>query len=125
MKKVNIKFKDYYDGSIFQIEIIDEVNIKDYKFINFSGEKSSEAIFNFYKNNMMQGQKITDRNLGYRFINSTGFFENGWKTWKAFKEEWNKIILYKYDIVDEYLIIEPTNIKFNDEIFKNNNVLHV
>lgn len=125
MTQTNIKFKGYYDICSFSINIEDDVDLTEYEYIKFSNDKSAISIFNFYKNEMMQGEKITSLNLGHSFIKLTGFYENKKPSWKKFKEEWNNIIIYHYEIKDNYLIIEPLNIQSNNDIIKNNKVLSV
>ena len=105
---MEFKFNGYPENSYFELDI-DKSNLKDYKFIMFTSDAARKEMFKFYKHEMQQGNKITEHNLGYRFIDATGFYD----FYKGKKPSWTKFeqfcpsIVYKFDMVNNSVILTP------------------
>ena len=112
-------FKGYFDIATFQIELNDNFNFNNYKYINLYSVNAQKIIYRFYKNEMQQGESINAPNIGQSYIRQSGFYEFYPKraSWKNFKDFCPRI-LYSFEIFDNTIWLEPVNIKENNSIYK-------
>lgn len=112
-------FKNYYEDCSFEIKVDDNIDITQYKFIRFVSLQAQKAVFNFYKEEMQQGNKITTLNLGYSFIKGTGFFDvyPSNSSWATFKKHFNSIVLYTFEMSEDAIWLSPIHINQNNEIY--------
>lgn len=68
-------FNGYFDISGFELEINSNVDFSNYEYIIFSSSDSQKKVFNFYKEEMQQGNPIKIDNLGKQFIALSGFYD--------------------------------------------------
>lgn len=120
-KIMKFNFKGYFDVPCFDLEINADISINSYKYIQFTHEESQKIVFNYYKEEMQQGNGIKVKNLGYEFIRLTGFYDIFPKkpSWEKFKKEFCPIILYTFEIKDDIILLTPINVNENNKIFQN------
>lgn len=113
-------FNGYFDVSGFELEINSNVDFSNYEYVIFSSSESQKKVFNFYKEEMQQGNPINTDNLGKQFIALTGFYDMFPKrpSWGKFKNEICPIIIYSYVIKNNTVLLTPINLKDNNEIIK-------
>lgn len=120
-------FKGYFDIATFQLELNKSINFNEYKYINFSSTYTQQIVYNFYKEEMQQGERINSPNLGQKYIRQCGFYDIYPKraSWEKFKKEVCPIILYSFEIINNTIWLDPINIKENNNIFQyyNNQIL--
>ncbi len=118
MKRFN--FKDYFDVCCFELDINPDINFENYEYITFTNIESQKKVFNYYKEEMQQGEPINAGNIGKSFIAMTGFYDIFPKrpSWKKFKEEICPIILYEFSIENDVVLLTPININDNNHIFR-------
>ena len=109
MKKIRVKLKEWYDCT-FDIYIKDDVKLEGYRYINFSKDESLKKLLNFYRYEIMQGEKITSIN-GRKHIETTGYFDNKKRySWKDFENDFLPVVLYNYFITDDIITIGPIRV---------------
>ena len=108
-----------YDIATFQLELNNNINLNNYKYVNFNSTNIQKTIFNFYKHEMQQGECINAHNLGQSYIKQCGFYEFYPKraSWEKFKDFCPRI-LYSFEIFDNTIWLESVNIKENNSIYK-------
>ena len=113
-------FNGYFDVSGFELEINSNVDFSNYEYIIFSSSDSQKKVFDFYKEEMQQGNQINTDNLGKQFIALTGFYDMFPKkpSWNKFKKEICPIIIYSYVMKNNKVLLTPINLKDNNEIIK-------
>lgn len=112
-------FKGYFDIATFQVELNNNFNFNNYKYINFSSSNAQKIIFRFYKNEMQQGESINAHNLGQSYIRQSGFYDLYPKrsSWEKFKR-FCPFILYSFEIYDNTIWLTPISINENNQIYK-------
>ncbi len=118
---IKFNFKGYFEISGFYLEINSEINFNDFEYISFASKEAQKHVFNFYKNELQQGNPIKTNNLGKKYIALSGFYDMYPKkpSWKCFKNDICPIILYSYEIDDNgSVILMPLDIRNNNELFK-------
>lgn len=121
---MKFNFKNYFDNSGFNLEINSDINFNDFEYISFSSNESQKKVFNFYKDELQQGNSIKTDNLGKEYIALSGFYDMYPKkpSWNKFKNEICPIILYDYEIDDNgTIILTPLDIRNNNDLFKTKN----
>ena len=111
-----IRIKGYYPCSTFEVTEVKKQNKPNFKYFRFSSPVNSKKIFEFYKEEMQQGYKPYEANMGRTIIAQTGFFERGYKHWNEFKQFHTQIV-YRFEKIDDKLLeIDPLNIKDSEQI---------
>ena len=121
---MKFNFKNYFDNCGFNLEINSDINFNDFEYISFSSNESQKKVFNFYKDELQQGNSIKTDNLGKEYIALSGFYDMYPKkpSWNKFKNEICPIILYSYEIDDNgTIILMPLDIRNNNDLFKTKN----
>ena len=106
---MKFKFKGYNENFYFELNLDDSIKLKDNGFIRFISDDARKKVFKFYKYEMQQSNKITEHNLGYGFIDATGFYDlykNKRPSWTKF-EQFCPSIVYKYNVVNDSVILDP------------------
>lgn len=124
MKKIRVKLKEWYDCT-FDIYIKDDVKLEGYRYINFSKDESLKKLLNFYRYEIMQGEKITSIN-GRRHIEATGYFDNKKRySWKDFENDFLPVVLYNYCITYDIITIDPIRLNCSQNKIDSNYILSV
>ena len=118
---MRFNFNGYFEISGFELKINSDISMDGYKYIVFSSAEAQKAIFNFYKEEMQQGQGINVPNAGRSYIEQTGFYELFPKrpSWEKFKNEICPIILYSFEIKDGIVLLTPLKITENNSVYRN------
>ena len=116
---VSFGFKGYHDTT-FKLIIDDGIDFKKYSYIRFVSKNAHDAIYSFFKEEMQQGQPINAYNLGYSFIESTGYFDLYRKkhSWTKFREEICPKIIYSIDLRNTTVLLYPLRVQQNNEIYR-------
>ena len=112
-------FKGYFDIATFQVDLNNNFNFHNYKYIKFGSKNAQNIIFSFYKNEMQQGESIIAPNLGQSYIRQSGFYDFYPKrtSWENFKH-FCPLILYSFEIYNNTIWLTPININENNRISK-------
>lgn len=118
---MKFNFNGYSEISGFEMKINSNISMDGYKYIVFSSAEAQKVIFNFYKEEMQQGQGINVPNVGRSYIEQTGFYELFPKrpSWKKFKNEICPIIIYSFEIKDRVVLLTPLRITENNRVLSN------
>lgn len=111
-------FKGYFDIVTFQVKL-SNINLNNYKYINFGSDSAQKIIFGFYKTEMQQGGSINASNLGQSYIRQSGFYDlypkrASWEKFKCFCPH----ILYSFEIYNNIIWLIPINVNENNRIYK-------
>ena len=113
-------FEGYPDINGFSIDLKKDIDFSNYKVIRFSSAIAQKTVFEYYKIEMQQGDAINAHNLGFRYINQTGFFDlfPHKPSWSKFKNEFCSHIMYSFTKDNDVIYITPLNVKNNSNIYE-------
>jgi len=117
---MEFNFKNYFDIVSFEFNVDVNIDITQYHYVRFASPLAQKAIFDYYKNEMQQGNSITTPNIGYSYIKQTGFFDlfPQKASWTKFKNQINPIVLYLFEIRDGVVWLSPVHINKNNDIYR-------
>lgn len=88
-------------SAYISINIVRDIDFSKYDYIKFDSEQNQNAIFDFCKSDMQQGEAPHAHNLGRSYFEKMGFFDEypriGMQNWKNFKKFLKKV-LYSFEI---------------------------
>ncbi|MBR4854924.1 MAG: hypothetical protein IKU88_09380 [Alistipes sp.] len=121
-KTMKFNFDGYPDICGFNLDLSVNIELNNYKYIKFSSAISQKKVYDFYKEEMQQGNTINTPNLGWSYIKQTGFFDLYPKrsSWSKFQKEVCPIVLYKFEVKDDIVWLRPLNVMDNNTIYKSN-----
>jgi hypothetical protein len=113
-------FAGYYENAEFEVECKLDIDFSQYDYIQFSSKNGQKAVFNFYKIEMQQGEKVNAINSGRKYIQKTGFYDMYPQnpSWKMF----GKIcpcILYSFEVKKRTICITPLDFRENGKLYAN------
>ena len=104
---MRIRIKGYYEIATFELAPVTPKGQRGAEYIRFVSHENVKRLYDFYKNEMQQGEKPNGCNIGRSHIAKTGFFERGYSHWNEFKSYIPRII-YRFSIIDNSLLeIDP------------------
>lgn len=106
---MKVRIKDYYECATFELAPVKDTGQRNCEYIRFRSNENVKKLFNFYKNEMQQGEKPNGCNVGRSHIANTGFFDCGYQHWNEFKDYIPRIV-YKATLIDNTLL-EITPVK--------------
>lgn len=117
------RIKGYYDVATFELAPVKDTGKRGCKYMRFVSNEDVKRLFNFYKNEMQQGEKPTGCNTGRTCIAETGFFKYGYKHWNEFKD-FVPHIIYSVTLVDN-LLVELSPVKDGKEEIDEDLIINV
>lgn len=100
---MRIRIKGYYDVATFEPAPVKDTGQRGCEYMRFVSNENVKRLFDFYKNEMQQGEKPNGCNTGRSHIAATGFFDRGYQHWNEFKT-FIPHIIYKATVIDKGLI---------------------
>lgn len=97
------RIKGYYDVATFEIAPVKDTGKRGREYMRFVSNENVKRLYDFYKNEMQQGEKPNGCNVGRSHIADTGFFDRGYQHWNEFKAYIPRII-YKVTLIDKNLL---------------------
>ena len=117
---VTFSFKGYHNLASFELDLNRNIDFSNYRYVVFKSKDATNAIFNFYRIELQQCERISAENTGKLYIEQTGFYDIYPKkpSWAKFKDEICPIIIYSFELKDNTIVLTPHNIRDNNNIYK-------
>lgn len=117
---VTFSFKGYHNLASFELDLNRNIDFSNYRYVVFKSKDATNAIFNFYRIELQQCERISAENAGKLYIEQTGFYDIYPKkpSWAKFKDEICPIIIYSFELKDNTIVLTPHNIRDNNNIYK-------
>lgn len=120
---MRVRIKGYYDVATFELAPVKSTGKRKCEYIRFRSKENVKRIFDFYKNEMQQGEKPGGCNLGRSHIAETGFFNYGYKHWNEFLNYIPRII-YRAELINDQ-VVEISPVQEGKEAIDDNIILDV